>query len=171
MRIGLFASSVKGLVILAAIVPSILTVIIGLVEALPIAWIVALACVTLMCGAAFMLIVTVLAERALRYFTSRKDQRRVASQLSPLIDEGVTVIDAPTAAAIWAGTREEGDVVRHICFRRIKNAVNKGEIANPTNLSPKGVAFVETKFPMVELVKFLRARGAIGDSDVDISNS
>ena len=95
------------------------------------------------------------------YQTSKLIRDRIEKQLAAHIAAGATVIDTPTAAAIWAGTMETGDIQRHLCFRLIKMAINDGSIKNARFAGESQRANMHTKIPLDEFIGYLKARGVL----------
>jgi len=61
---------------------------------------------------------------------TKAERARILKDIDDYKNSGLTRIDLPTAAAIWAGTLEQGNVNRHLCFRKLKAAVVKRKM-NP----------------------------------------
>lgn len=67
----------------------------------------------------------------------------------------LSAIDLETAAAIWSGTRDVNDVVRHLRFRELKQAVREGRLVAKSKAG--GRVNRDTQVTPAELEKFLRA--------------
>jgi hypothetical protein len=63
------------------------------------------------------------------------EKNRILGELDGYENSGYPMIDLPTAAAIWANTREEGSVNRHLCFRKLKASASRQLI---TTVNPPG---------------------------------
>lgn len=95
------------------------------------------------------------------YLTSRATRDRIEKQLAEYVAAGETMIDTPTAAAVWAGTMETGDIQRHLYFRMIKLAVDNGTIKNAKFSDQSQRANMYTKIPLDEFKGFLKAKGVL----------
>ncbi len=93
------------------------------------------------------------------FVTARADRKRILGHLDQL-GENVTRLNIKTAAEIWAGTREEGDIQRHIYFRCLKDAVNNGKLFS-INLEKKQKANIKTAVDVESLKAFWRSKGVI----------
>lgn len=158
-QIGLFFASIKGWAILVSTLPGIATLVVGQSEGLPSAAIITYTSVSLVCGLASVALGFWIFERATIYFTTRKEQDRIITALGNL-GENVEKLDLPTAAAIWAGTLDSADIVRHTYFRGLKDAVDNKKI-RAFNLNARGHAYIKTHVDLEDLKDFWRTKGVI----------
>ena len=181
VTVGQWLRSIQGWAFGVSLLPAITAFIAGLFDRLPWAAIVAYSTVALAAGATLVLLALVIAQKAAVYFTKRKERARIASQINEYMTAGHSRIDTPTAAAIWAGTRDDDDVNRHLRFRLIKAAINRGEIRNtiqvgdprqsPARLRNLTVwANRHTHLPLTELRDFLIRQGVVEAADFEESN-
>ena len=167
--IGLWFASLKGWGIALAVAPSIIAVIGGLFEGLPWAATVAYFTLALAGGLALVFFGMLVLEGAANYLTGRKEQKRIAEQIKALQSEGYHQIDTGTAAAIWAGTREEGNLWRHLRFRMIKAAITTGDIPGALigGQPLTGGANIHTWMPLDRLVEYFISRGILNRKDME----
>jgi hypothetical protein len=170
--LGNFFRSVQGWIILIfTTLPTIATLVAGYLEGINWAARILIAMTVLLVGAALAYYCIRLLEVVSFFSETRKDQKRIAKELGDYIESGIgQYIDLPTAAAIWSGSREEGNAKRHLCFRQLKGHTNNGRIRNAKNLSEKGKAYIKTSIPLDELVKFFIKQGIIKETDIAISS-
>jgi hypothetical protein len=160
--IGLFLQSVKGWVLFATTLPTVAVYFLGFFEKRPWSEIVVLALVALGSGLVIVFYAIGLVEKCSTFLTSRKEQLRISSHIRELRDSGVTEIDTSTAAAIWSGSREDGDLNRHLRFRQIKSLIDKGEIKNTKQKGGAGKsANIHTWMPLDELSEYFTRSGVI----------
>lgn len=168
-RVGLFFGSLKGWLYLSGAVPSIAVAVFGFFEGLSWAEGITLATVALATGMVFVNAVMAIWERASTYFTGRSEQKRIAEQIKALQEGGHHLIDTGTAAAIWAGTREEGNLWRHLRFRMIKAAITMGDIPDALidGQPLTGGANIRTWVPLDRLVEYFISRGILNRKDME----
>lgn len=99
-------------------------------------------------------------------FAVRQNRRAGGADAVTVMQKGVaaipyeewsrlSAIDLETAAAIWAGTREANDVVRHLRFRELKQAVREGRLIAKSKVG--GRVNRDTQVTPPELERFFRA--------------
>ncbi len=158
--IGLSVQSIRGFVALVTVAPTVLTFVLGLLEHRPWSEVVAVVMVTLAAGAALAYYGIRLFQAATSYLTGRKDQKRIADMLRDLRDSGETEVDTATAAAIWAGSMDESNVMRHVRFRQIKAIIRRGDIKNTRQAAGGGKGpNIHTWIRIAELERYFGLAG------------
>lgn len=169
-QFGLWFASLKGMAYAMSLIPTVAAFVSGVLEQRPWSEIILIVVGTLALGLAAVYYAISIGERAKNYFVSRAEQRQIAERLSEYINGEMVEIDTPTAAAIWAGTREEGSIERHVKFRRIKSAIANGRITNTQQRNPTGHTArgpnVHTWMPVSEFRNYLISIGVIRESDL-----
>jgi hypothetical protein len=159
--LGVAAQSIKGWMAIASIAPSIFATALGVVEGKPWSELALLA----MSGLALGMIVTFYAIRlyqeAQSHLTGRRDRKRIADTLQAMRDSGDVDIDTPTIAAIWAGTREEGNLMRHVRFRQVKALIRSGKLRNPMQRGAGNGPNIHTWVTLDELERCFRSIGVL----------
>ncbi|MGH8714620.1 MAG: hypothetical protein ACREYB_11505 [Casimicrobiaceae bacterium] len=159
--IGLAAQSIKGWIALVSLIPAIGAVTAGIIEQRPWSDLILVAAAGLAVGMVIAYYGILLIERTATHLTSRKEQRRISGILAEMRNSGVPDVDTPTIAAIWAGSREEGDLLRHVRFRQIKALIASGEIKNPMQRGPGKGPNIHTWVTLDELQNYFRKAGVI----------
>ena len=159
--IGLFFQSLKGWLAILTISPAFVASILAF-EDRPWSEIVAITVVVLAASAVVVFYGICLVEKGSSYLTNKREQKRISEMLNVISDSGISELDTGTAAAIWAGTREDGNVIRHLRFRQIKAIIAKGEIKNTTTKGGSGQGpNIYTWMPLDELKDYFRRQGII----------
>lgn len=126
--VGTWLQSLRGWIFGLAALPTVIALLTSWLE--PLSWthrlVAVLAVLALSLNIACAAIV--LFRLSSNYFASRKEQQRIAAQLNEVIASGVSDLDTPTIAAIWSGSRDDGNVFRHLKFRTLKAAMRSGDI-------------------------------------------
>jgi len=100
------------------------------------------------------------------YFPSRKDQKRIAAQLNEVIASGVSELDTPTIAAIWSGSRDDANVIRHLKFRTLKAAMRSGDVKwekRPNETGPS----IKSSIKVSDLVTYFVRKRVIDSEDLE----
>lgn len=158
-NIGVWLASIKGWWLVVGTLPSVVAAISGYFEGLPWAAIIVYWTAALAVGMALVLLSLLTFERATTFYTTRKEQTRIMTALENL-GESITELDLPTAAAIWAGTAEIGNIERHTYFRGLKNAVDMGKI-KASNFNKAGKANRNTTVDFEALKEFWHKKRVI----------
>jgi hypothetical protein len=169
--LGNFFRSVQGWTLMIfTILPAIWTIVAGYLDDLNWSARTVFVMVVGLVGLVITYFIVRLWETSSNFFESRREQKRIAKDLSSYIESGIgEYIDLQTAAVIWSGSRAEESAKRHLCFRLLKGHTNNGRIRNPKNLAANGKAFIGTSVPLDELVKFFTKQNVIKETDMTIS--
>jgi hypothetical protein len=159
--VGLAFASVKGWLFAVSLMPAVLTYLLGFYEGLPWAAIAAYSTAALALGVWLAWGFLKLYEAAAGHFTAWATRSRINSQLREYVDAGETMVDTPTAAAIWAGTLDADNIQRHLYFRMIKLAIAHGVIKNAQFKDGIRKVNMYTKIPLEEFIKFLQLKGVL----------
>jgi hypothetical protein len=165
--IGMAFAGIKGWLWFISVTPAIAVYLLGLFEHRPWSEIISLCAGALAFGMALVYYGVRLSETVTSYLTSHKERERVSRQIKDCIDAGMSELDTATAAAIWAGTREEGDIIRHLRFRTIKAAISRGEIKNTVQRGGGGSPGpnIYTWIPIRELLHYFVRIGVASKVD------
>jgi len=126
-KVGQFFRSVSGWIWGIGVgIPSVGTFVTGLVEGQPWSYIIYMTTGVAALAMAFIYHGIKSWDYAAAKIGTKAEKTRILKELDEYENSGYPIIDIPTAAAIWAGTREEGSINRHLCFRKLKaGASNK----------------------------------------------
>jgi len=91
----------------------------------------------------------------------KAERRRVATALRELRESGETMIDTGTVAAVWAGTMEQGSVIRHLRFRQVKALLIEGRMSGATQRGPGIGPNKDTWIPIVVVENYFKASGVM----------
>ena len=170
-NVGVFFATLKGWLYLVGVAPAIVVTILGFIE--PLSWSLRISVMTITLAAGLLVVYFGIGiwEKSTNHFTTRREQKRIASELQGLIEDQVTEVDTGSVAAIWAGTLDANNIVRHLRFRRIKAAINNGEIRNtfqrpPIGKRPAKGANMYTWIPIEELRRYFIERHIISEKDI-----
>lgn len=163
--IGSWLQSLRGWIFALAALPAILTLVTSWLESL--SWteriIAVMAVLALSLTAACAAVV--LFRLSGEYFSSQKEQRRIADQLNEVLASGVSDLDTPTIAAIWSGSRDDADVFRHLRFRTLKAAMRNGDIRwekRPNETEPS----IRSSVKVHDLVDYFLKKRVIQSTDL-----
>lgn len=106
-------------------------------------------------------------EKSSNFFTTRREQKRIAIELGGLAADGVKELDTASIAALWAGTRADEDITRHMRFRRIKSAIDNNQVKNAIYKNGKPPANIHTWVPIDDLKEYFLRVGIIVQKDWD----
>ncbi|RWQ58833.1 hypothetical protein [Mesorhizobium sp.] len=160
--VGLAVMSIKGWVAMIGIVLTAMAALIAWLDSLSWTQIYLLILLSL-CAAVWLALISLrLFEAGRSYLTSKATRDRIIRQIDEYTTAGETMVDTPTAAAIWAGTMEIGDIQRHLYFRMLKLAVDNGTIKNVVLAPGQRRANKDTRIPLSELVSYLKLKGVLG---------
>lgn len=146
-QIGHFFRTVQGWVGVLSALPTVGAAVMAFLEDQPWSGIIFISTATL----AYMLAAIYCFIGTMDYVKGKLTKNRIIRGLQSYQNSGYVNIDLPTAAAMWANTRDDQSIERHISFRKLKAAVDTKKLASVGNVAN---ANIKTHVPISELVKF-----------------